>query len=141
MTPQQRADKVATIMWEQDDASKSAGLKLVSVQPGSAQVTLLVEQRHANGHGICHGGYTFTLADTAFAFACNSYNQFAVAQHNTITYLKAASIGDELTASAREVYRVSRSGVYDVTVTNQLTEIVAVFRGHSRTIRGQFFTE
>ena len=141
MTPEERAIRCAELMWQRDQASQSLGIMLEDVGPGRAVCSLLVEQRHTNGHEICHGGYTFTLADTAFAFACNSYNQNAVAQHNTITYIKPALLGDTLHANALEVSRAGRSGVYDVRVSNQHDETIALFRGSSRTVRGHFFEE
>lgn len=94
-----------------------------------------------NGHGICHGGFIFTLADSAFAFACNSYNQTTVAQQNQITYLSPGQPEERLTAAAREVSRSGRSGIYDVTVTGEDDRVVALFRGLSRSINGQLFTE
>ena len=90
----------------------------------------------SNGHGNCHGGYLFTLADSAFAFACNSYNTMTVAQHCAITYLIPGRIGDRMTATATEVSRRGRSGLYDIRVTNQDGDTVAEFRGHSRTVKG-----
>jgi len=89
-----------------------------------------------NGHGMCHGGFIFTLADSAFAFACNSYNQLTVAQHCAISFIKSAKSGDRLSALAIERQREGRSGIYDITVTNQNDEIIAEFRGTSRTIKG-----
>lgn len=94
-----------------------------------------------NGHGICHGGFIFTLADSAFAFACNSYNQLAVAQQNQITYLAPGREGERLQATALEVSRSGRSGVYDVFVTGGDGRSVAVFRGLSRTVKGRHFPE
>jgi len=128
-------------MWANDTASRELGIVLDSIAPGTATCSLIVEARHANGHDICHGGFIFTLADTAFAFACNSYNQFAVAQHNTISYIAPGKRGDCLQARAVEASRSVRSGVYDVTVTNQDGQTIALFRGCSRTIRGQFFDD
>lgn len=94
-----------------------------------------------NGHGICHGGYIFTLADSAFAFACNSYNQLVVAQQNQITYLAPGKADERLTATALEKSKTGRSGVYDVTVTGEDGRVIALFRGLSRTIKGQHFEE
>ena len=141
MTPEERAIRCAELMWQRDQASQGLGIMLEDVGPGRAVCSLRVEQRHTNGHEICHGGFTFTLADTAFAFACNSYNKNAVAQHNAITYIKPALLGDTLHANAMEVSRAGRSGVYDIRVSNQHDETIALFRGCSRTIRGQFFEE
>ena len=111
MTPLQRAKKSAEIMWERDKASKGIGIKLERISPGEADLSLLVESKHLNGHDICHGGFIFTLADSAFAFACNSYNQAAVAQNNMITFIAPAQKGDKLLAKAREVSRSGRSGI------------------------------
>ena len=141
MTPETRASRAARAMWEGDEASKWLGMKIISVTEGCAELSLTVERHHANGHGICHGGITFALADSAFAFACNSRNQSSVAQINTITYLAPAHVGDTLTAHAREVSLSGRSGIYDVTVTSQAGTKIAEFRGHSRPIRGQLFEE
>ena len=97
--------------------------------------------RFALGHGIAHGGYIFPLADSAFAFACNSYNQLAVAQQNQISYLAPGKAGERLHAAAREQSRTGRSGVYDVTVTGEDGRTIALFRGLSRTIKGHHFEE
>jgi len=141
MTPDTRAAKSAAAMWAGDAASKWLGMAIVSVTEGKAELTLTVAPHHANGHGICHGGITFALADSAFAFACNSRNQSSVARINTITYLAPARIGDTLTARAREIDLTGRNGIYDVTVSTQTGAVVAEFRGHSRTIAGQHFAE
>jgi acyl-CoA thioesterase len=111
------------------------------VGPGEAEMSLTVEQHHCNGHGICHGGFIFTLADSAFAFACNSHNQSAVAQQNSITFCAPGRLGDKLVARAVEIQKAGRSGVCDVTVTNQDSTIIAVMRGNSRTVKGQHFSE
>lgn len=141
MTPEERATRAAAAMWSADRASPWFGMELCSVTPGAATLALTVKPHHCNGHGICHGGVTFALADSAFAFACNSRNQSAVAQHNTITYLAPARDGDRLTATAREVSLTGRAGLYDVTVSNQDGAAVAEFRGASRAIGGQIFEE
>ncbi len=141
MTPEERARRSAAAMWDGDAASAWFGMTLTHVDAGTATLTLTVAAHHANGHGIGHGGVTFALADTAFAFACNSRNQATVAQHNTITYLAPARIGDVLTATAHEVSLTGRSGLYDVTVTNQDGTAIAAFRGASRAVRGTLFDE
>ncbi|MGE4610827.1 MAG: hydroxyphenylacetyl-CoA thioesterase PaaI [Paracoccaceae bacterium] len=141
MTPKERAEKSATVMWSNDNASVWLGMELVNVDEGHAVLSMTVQKHHANGHGICHGGITFALADSAFAFACNSRNQCTVAQHNVISYTAPAKIGERLTATAREVSLAGRSGIYDVTVTNPDGQIVAEFRGFSRAIKGQHFDE
>lgn len=136
-----RALKSAEAMWSSDHASKWFGMELVEVDEGFAVISLTVGEQQANGHGMCHGGVTFALADTAFAFACNSRNQATVAQHNSITYLAPAKIGDVLTATAREISLVGRNGITDVCVNNQHGEAIVHFRGHSRAIKGTLFTE
>jgi acyl-CoA thioesterase len=141
MTPETRAQKSAEAMWADDNASPWFGMEIVEVGEGHATLSLTVEPHHANGHGICHGGVTFSLADSAFAFACNSRNQNTVAQTNTITYIAPGRVGDRLTAVAREISLTGRSGIYDVTVTNQDGTVIAEFRGNSRAIRGQLFEE
>lgn len=141
MTEQEIAARSAATMWERDNASRLAGIRLGEVSAGRATVSLTVEARHTNGHDICHGAYIFMLADTAFAFACNSYNQACVAQQNAITYVAPAQLNDDLTASAVEISRHGRSGVYDATVTNQHNETIALFRGNSRTLGKSLFEE
>ena len=141
MTPRERAQKSCEAMWKNDYSSQWFGMEIMDVDEGSAILSLVVQEHHTNGHGICHGGVTFTLADSAFAFACNSRNQATVAQHNAITYIAPANLGDTLTATAKEVNLVGKSGIYDVTVSNQDGSIIAEFRGSSRSIRGHLFEE
>jgi len=141
MTPKERAEASAKSMWSTDGASQWLGMSIVSVDEGEAVLTLSVEKNHCNGHGMCHGGITFSLADSAFAFACNSRNSKTVAQHNVISYTAPAQLGDELKATAREVSLTGRSGIYDVTVTNQNEQLIAEFRGFSRAIGGSLFDE
>ena len=141
MTPREIGQKSAAAMWDGDAASKWFGMELVEIDEARAVMSLTVEAHHANGHGICHGGVTYSLADSAFAFACNSRNQSTVAQFNQITYLAPAKVGDKLTATAKEVSISGRNGIYDVTVTNQNGTRIAEFRGNSRAIRGQLFQE
>lgn len=139
MTPEEIARRSAEAMWARDNASKWLGASLDAVGPGKASMSMTVEKHHTNGHDICHGGFIFTLADSAFAFACNSYNQVVVAQHNTISFIAPAVSGDRLTAEACEVSRNGRSGLYDVRVTNEDGKLIALFRGASRAIKGQHF--
>ena len=136
MTPEALAHACAEAMWAEDGASRELGMILESVGPGRAVLAMTVTRTMVNGHGIGHGGYIFTLADSAFAFACNTYNQRCVAQHCAITYLKPVTEGDRLTATAWEVQRQGRSGIYDIRVTDQTGAAVAEFRGHSRSIAG-----
>lgn len=128
-------------MWSNDEASKWVGMDLVSVAPGRAVTRFTVEKKHTNGHEICHGGVIFTLADSAFAFACNSYNKLAVAQHNMISFVWPGQLGDRLTATAVEISRQGRSGIYDVRVTRDDGTVIAEMRGCSRDVPGQHFEE
>ena len=141
MTPNARAKKCADIMFANDPASAGLGMIITTIAPGQAVLTMHVRSDMLNGHGICHGGFVFTLADSAFAFACNSYNQLTVAQQNQITYVTPGKLGETLTATATEVSKSGRSGTYDVTVTGDDGRTVALFRGLSRTIKGQHFSE
>ncbi len=141
MTPKDRAKKSATAMWDGDAASQWFGMRLIDVEEGRAVLSLTVEKQHCNGHGICHGGVTFSLADSAFAFACNSRNQRTVAQHNVISFLAPGHLGDVLTAEASETDLSGRNGIYDVTVTDQNGRKIAEMRGFSRAINGQLFDE
>jgi acyl-CoA thioesterase len=141
MTPQQIAEACAQAMWNDDRASQRLGMSVERVGPGEATLGMTITEAMTNGHGTCHGGYIFTLADSAFAFACNSYNQRAVAQHCSVTFIAPAYRGNRLTATAREVSRRGRGGIYDITVTNQDGEQVAEFRGHSRTVKGTHLPE
>lgn len=139
MTALEMARACAESMWAEDSATQGLGMVLGPVSPGRAVISMDVTQPMVNGHGMCHGGYIFTLADSAFAFSCNTYNQRTVAQHCSVTYLTMARLGDRLTASAIEASRQGRSGIYDIMVSKDDGTVVAIFRGHSRTIRGEFF--
>lgn len=136
MTPQEIAEASARIMWAGDHASQKLGMQIDHIAPGEATLSMTVTEVMSNGHGNCHGGYIFSVADSAFAFACNSHNAVTVGQHVSISYLNPVRIGDRLTATAREVSRRGRSGIYDIRVTNQQGEHIAEFRGHSRTVKG-----
>jgi acyl-CoA thioesterase len=133
---QQLAEACAAAMWAADRASAGLGMRILRIAPGEADLTMPVEARMVNGHGICHGGFIYTLADSAFAFACNSFNRRAVAQSNSITYLRPARIDDLLTARAIQTTSAGRSGITDVTVTDHQGRSIAVFRGLSRTLEG-----
>ena len=135
------AQACARIMWSQDLVPKSLGMNLGPVTSGRAELSMPVRHDMINGHDICHGGFIFTLADAAFAYACNGYNQFTVAQHCTISFVKSARVGQILTAAASEKIREGRSGIYDVTVTNEENVLIAEFRGLSRTLKGSFLPE
>ena len=141
MTPKQRAERSAEAMWAGDRASAWVGMDLAEVDEGRATLTLKIREDHCNGHGIGHGGVTFMLADSAFAFACNSRNVATVAQHNTISFLAPVRLGDTLTARAVETTLKGRSGITDVTVTNQNGDIVAQFRGASRALGQKIFED
>ena len=141
LTPKERAQRAAKTMWQTDDASNWFGMEIVDVGEGQATVSFKVQSHHCNGFGICHGGVTFALADSTFAFACNSRNRRNVAQHNTITYLAPGKLGDTLTAVAKEVSLTGRNGIYDVKVMNSDHHVIAEFRGHSRQVDGQVFEE
>ncbi len=137
MTDDDVATRSARAMWADDHASRGLGMTLVRVEPGIAVLSMPVTQAMVNGHGLAHGGFIYTLADSAFAFACNSYNQRNVAQQCQITYVAAGKLGMVLTAEARERHRAERSGIYDVTVRDETGTVIAEFRGHSRAIPGK----
>ncbi|MDF0491916.1 hydroxyphenylacetyl-CoA thioesterase PaaI [Bradyrhizobium yuanmingense] len=127
----------ADAMWAEDDASKGLGMEIVEIGPGFATLAMTVRPDMVNGQRIAHGGFIFTLADSAFAFACNSHNERVVAAQGQITFIKPGKLGDRLIANAREITRGGRSGIYDVRVT--VGEVViAEFRGHSRVIPGNW---
>lgn len=125
------AQRCADAMYAGDLASRELGITIEVTRPGSALARFEVRSSMVNGFGVCHGGYLFTLADTAFAFACNAYDRISLAAAASIEFLKPAKLGDRLTAEARERWRGKRSGIYDVAVTNQAGETIAVFRGRS----------
>lgn len=135
LSPDALARACADAMWKEDDASKGLGMEMLDVQAGSATLGMTVKLDMVNGHGIAHGGFIFTLADSAFAFACNSHNERAVAAQGNITFIKPGKLGERLVATAREISRIGRSGIYDVRVTVD-DIVIAEFRGHSRTIGG-----
>ena len=141
MTPQDRAERVAHAMLAKDAATRAMGMTVAGIGPGHATLEMTLSPDHLNGHQTAHGGILFTLADSAFAFACNSYNSIVVAQTNTITYVSPGHPGERIRAEAREVARAGRSGIYDVTLTGADGRIIALFRGQSRQIPGQHFDE
>lgn len=134
MTPEEIARASAERMWEFDAVRAAQGMELVSVGPGVATVMMRVRPDMLNAHGICHGGHIFTLADAAFAYACNSYGVSTVAQHCSITFLAPAPPDVKLVAQAREIQVAGRSGVYDVSVATEAGAAIAEFRGLSRVI-------
>ncbi len=133
--PQALAERSAAAMYENDLASRHLGIQIDHVAPGQATARMVVRDTMINGHHICHGGYVFLLADTAFAFACNTYGPVTVAAACDVAFLGPAHLGDELIAQATERHRAGRSGIYDVTVRLPDTTVIAEFRGYSRTIR------
>ena len=142
VSPQERAQRVGETMFSVDVASKDTmGMELVSVAPGRAVLRMVVKPLHLNGHQICHGGFIFTLADSTFAFACNSHNRNAVAAGCSIEFLKPAHAGDVLTCEGVEQTLQGRHGIYDMKVTNQKGQVVAMFRGKIAVIPGQIFPE
>jgi len=138
VTPERVAALAAEAMWSGDAASRALGMAIDEVGPGHATVRMTVREDMVNGHGIGHGGFTFTLADSAFAFACNSYNRSTVAAGCEIRFLAPTRVGDVLVAEAVERSREGRDGVYDVTVRKDEI-VVAELVGHSREIRGTLF--
>ena len=141
MTPQQIAERCAEVMWPDDKAAQGLGIELVRVAPGEAVTRMTVRDDMVNGHDICHGGFIFALADTNFAYACNSYNHRAVAAGVDINFVAPAHLGDTLTAVGSARHQGGRSGIYDIEVTNQNGKTIAVFRGRSTRIKGNFFDE
>ncbi|RJP69686.1 MAG: hydroxyphenylacetyl-CoA thioesterase PaaI [Comamonadaceae bacterium] len=142
MTPEQRARQVGETMFAVDTASKDTmGMELLACEPGRALMRMAVTPLHLNGHQICHGGFIFTLADSTFAFACNSHNRNTVAAGCSIEFLRPAQAGDVLTCEGLEQTLSGRHGIYDMRVSNQRGEVVAMFRGKSATIQGNVFPE
>jgi acyl-CoA thioesterase len=135
LSPDDLARACADAMWKEDDASGALGMEIVDIGPGRATLTMTVRPEMVNGQRIAHGGFIFTLADSAFAFACNSHNDRAVAAQGNITFIRPGKLGDKLVATAREISRSGRSGIYDVRVTIG-DAVIAEFRGHSRVIPG-----
>jgi acyl-CoA thioesterase len=135
LSPDDLARACADAMWQDDDASKGLGMEIRQIKPGEATLTMTVQPQMVNGQGIAHGGFIFLLADSAFAFACNSHNERAVAAQCNISFIRPGKLGDLLIATAREISRTGRSGIYDVRVTVDDTPI-AELRGHSRTVGG-----
>ncbi len=134
--PQALAELAGKTMFERDPASQALGMLLAEIGPGYARMTMPVREDMLNGHRICHGGYIFMLADSAFAFACNSHNHNTVGSGCTIEYLAPGHLGDMLTAEAQERALAGKTGVYDVKVSNQDGRIVALLRGKSHRIGG-----
>ena len=138
---QSRAERAAAALFERDRASQALGMRIAAVKPGAARVVMRVRADMVNGHGLCHGGLVFALADSAFDFACNSHNDATVAAAASIDFLAAAREGDELTAEASELWRTRRNGIYEIIVANQHGERIALFRGRSYRVAGQVVSE
>ncbi|MCL2777932.1 MAG: hydroxyphenylacetyl-CoA thioesterase PaaI [Polyangiaceae bacterium] len=136
-SPEQIAELVGRGMFANDPASQGMGMQLTRIAPGRATMTMTVRESMLNGHQTCQGGFLATLADSAFAFACNSYNEMTVASSFSIDFMAPARLDDVLTATCLEVSKAGRTGVYDTEVTNQRNERIAVFRGRSYTIKGR----
>ena len=141
MNPQQVAEAARDAMWRNDRASKALGMQVLAISPGAAALSMTVRDDMLNGHDICHGGLITALADSAFAFACNSHNEVTVASGFDVNLVAAGHLGDVLTATAQEVSKAGRTGVYDVTVKNQSGQLVAAFRGRSYTLKGKPLVE
>ena len=136
-TPQQIAEYVRDGMLKNDAATQALGMNVLQIGPGRATLTMTVRADMLNGHAICHGGFISTLADSAFAFACNSYDELTVASGFAIDFLAPARKDDLLTARCVEVSKSGRTGVYDTDVLNQREERIAIFRGRSYTLKGK----
>jgi acyl-CoA thioesterase len=137
MTPHELAQAVGESMFASDAASRETmGMQLIECKPGYAKLSMEVKALHLNGHKICHGGFIFTLADSTFAFACNSHNKITVAAGCSIEFLKPSQLGDVLTCEGVEQTLSGRHGIYDMRVSNQKGEVVAMFRGKSAQITG-----
>jgi acyl-CoA thioesterase len=142
MSPLEKAKKVGETMFAVDTASKDTmGMELLACEPGRAVIRMEVKPLHLNGHQICHGGFIFTLADSTFAFACNSHNKNAVAAGCSIEFLRPSHAGDVLICEGLEQTLSGRHGIYDMKVTNQRGEVVAMFRGKSAVIQGTVIPE
>lgn len=141
MDPAEIARRCAETMYAADPASRQLGIEISDVSPGAATASMTVRDDMVNGHGMCHGGFVFSLADTAFAFACNTYDERTVAAGADISFLEPAGPGERLAARAVERSRRGRSGLYDVTVTRPDGTVVAEFRGRSRSLGGSLLAE
>jgi acyl-CoA thioesterase len=136
-SPEEMARRAGRVLYEKDTAAQALGIQVLDVTPGGARLRMRVRPDMTNGHDVCHGGLIFTLADTAFAYACNSHGDNALAAAACIDFLAPAYANDVLGATARETWRAGRSGLYEVEVTNQKGERIALFRGRSHRISGK----
>ena len=140
MTPDETARRAAEALWAEDNVPRSLGMELVEIGPGRATLAMIVGPGMTNGHGICHGGYVFLLADSACAFACHTHGSRWVTQYAQVNFLAPGRLGARLTAEAVERHRGERSGLTDVTVRDEHGATIAEFRGASRTIAGSLPT-
>jgi acyl-CoA thioesterase len=131
LSPQQLAEAVSQAMLAKDRVAQDLGIRLLAVNAGSATMSMTIQERMLNGFAICHGGYITILADTAFAYACNSYNDVTVASSLGIEFIASVQGSDVLTAVAKEISLAGRTGLYDIDVSNQHGKRVAVMRGRS----------
>ncbi len=138
---QRLAERAVAALYAGDRASQNLGMRVDQISPGAVRVAMTVRPDMVNGHRICHGGIVFALADSAFAFACNSYGDNTLAAAASIDFLAPAREGDALTAEAREIWRAGRSGIYEITVTNQRGDRIALFRGRSHRIEGRLVND
>lgn len=136
-SPQAVADAVGKIAAERDLAARRLGIELLAMSPGGCRLRMTVQPEMVNSHGTCHGGIIFTLADSAFGYACNSFNRNTVAQQCDISFLRPVAVGTELTATAELRSTTGRSSIYDMTVTDGAGNMVALFRGLARTVAGE----
>ncbi|MCW8835071.1 MAG: hydroxyphenylacetyl-CoA thioesterase PaaI [Rhodospirillales bacterium] len=141
MNEQEIAERVMAAIAERDRLYVNMGMETVAVEPGGVTIRMTIRDDMLNGLDICHGGSIFSLADVAFAAACNNRNHNMVAFSCTVSFLRAARVGDVLTATARETMREGRNGIYDITVTDQNGHIIAEFRGQSRSVKGHMLPE
>jgi acyl-CoA thioesterase len=137
MDPQKIAERVGELLFAEDASSKHLGMRILRIGPGTATMTMPVHAHMLNGHKVCHGGLIFALADSTFAFACNSYGDNTIAAGGNIDFVAPAREGDLLTAVATELWRSKRTGHYEAVVTRQTGERIALFRGRSHRIEGR----
>jgi len=141
LDPQAVAERVRDSMSENDRVLRTNGIRFEAVGPGYAKLTMTVRDEMLNGFAICHGGFITVLADTAFAYACNSYNEQTVASGISLDFMAPGRPGELLCAEAKEVFAAGRTGVYDISVTNEKGELIAVMRGKSYRLKGRAVVE
>lgn len=132
---QRVAERSVTALYESDTAAHALGIRIDAVAPGTATLSIHVREDMVNGHGVCHGGFIFAVADTAFAYACNSYGEAHIAVQASVDFVAPGRLGDTLTATANEAWRSGRTGLYEVRVANQHGDLIALFRGRSQRLR------